>query len=109
VIATWAGEFDVGYSNRKTLAEVIEVAEKTSQTFNGVEPDNPELLSILQQVTKTRRGLQLNSLALGYWLRANKGKIVDGKRFARQPSKRGESAAWWLEEVVSRTATKAIF
>jgi hypothetical protein len=109
MIATWAGEFDVGYSNRKTLAEVIEVAEKTSQTFNGVEPDNPELLSILQQVTKTRRGLQLNSLALGYWLRANKGKIVDGKRFARQPSKRGESAAWWLEEVVSRTATKAIF
>ncbi len=59
MIATWAGEFDVGYDHRVTLTEVIEVAEKTSQTFNGVEPDNPELLSILQQVTKTRRGASI--------------------------------------------------
>jgi putative DNA primase/helicase len=104
MISTWADEFKVGYSNRKTLAEVIEVAEETSQTFNGVEPDNPELLSILQQVTKTRRGLQLNSLALSAWMRKNKGKIVDGKRFARQPSKRGDSASWWIEEVIPKAA-----
>jgi hypothetical protein len=106
MITTWANEFKVGFSNRKTIAEVIEVAEETSQqTYGGsVQPDHPELLSILQQVTKTKRGLQLNSLALGYWLRKNKGKIADGKRFARQSSKRGDGASWWIEEVVPKAA-----
>jgi hypothetical protein len=107
MITTWADEIKVGFSNRKTIAEVIEVAEETSQqTYGGsMQPDHPELLSILQQVTKTKRGLQLNSLALGYWLRRNKGKIADGKRFARQPSKRGDGASWWIEEVVPKAAT----
>jgi putative DNA primase/helicase len=106
MITTWADEIKVGFSNRKTIAEVIEVAEETSQqTYGGsMQPDHPELLSILQQVTKTKRGLQLNSLALGYWLRKNKGKIADGKRFARQPSKRGDGASWWIEEVVPKAA-----
>ncbi len=106
MINAWADEFRVGYAERKTLAEVIETAEETSQqTYAGSEePDHPELLSILQQVSKTRRGQQLNNLALGFWMRKNKGKIVGGRRFASQPSKRGDSASWWLEEVIPRSA-----
>jgi hypothetical protein len=101
MISTWSAEFEAGYKNRKTLAEVIETAEATSQTFNGVEPNNPELLSILQQVTKTRRGQQLNILALGRWLRTNKGKIVGNKRFANKFNPKGGST-WWIEEVIPK-------
>jgi hypothetical protein len=106
MIAIWAAEFKVGFSNRKTLAEVIEMAEETSQTIDGIEPDNPELLAILQQVTKTRRGQQLNILALGNWMRTNKGRIVGNKRFASHTNPKGGST-WWLEEVVLSRPVKA--
>ena len=106
MIATWAAEFNVGSSYPKTLAEVIKTAEETSQqTYSGpMQPDHPELLSILQQVTETRRGQQLNILALGNWMRANKGKIINGKRFANQANPKGGST-WWLEEVIPRRKT----
>jgi len=106
MIAIWATEFRVGFSNRKTLAEVIETAEATSQTIDGIEPDNPELLAILQQVTKTRRGQQLNILVLAAFLKANKGKIVGNRRFANQFNPKGGST-WWIEEVVPRAGAAA--
>jgi putative DNA primase/helicase len=110
MISTWADEFEVGYSKRKTLAEVIEVAEECSQQSysGGTEPNNPELLSILQQITKTRRGQQLNILALGRWLRDNKGKIVSNKRFANKSNPKGGST-WWLEEVIHKAVDANIF
>ncbi len=104
MISVWADEFDVGYDHRVTLSSLIEQAEETMQTFNGFEPKLPELLTILQQITQTKRGQKLNILTLGRWVRTNKGRIINGMRFANESNPKGGST-WWIEKVKPATTT----
>jgi putative DNA primase/helicase len=105
MISVWADEFDVGYDHRITLSSLIEQAEETMQTFNGFEPKLPELLTILQQITQTKRGQKLNILTLGRWVRTNKSRIINGMRFANESNPKGGST-WWIEEVKPATTTE---
>jgi hypothetical protein len=99
MINIWLKGLGIGYDHRTTLSSLIDEAEKSMLNSRGLyEPENPELLSILQQVTLTKRGQKLNPLTLNSWLRKNRGKIIDRKRFASEANPKGAST-WWVEQV----------
>ncbi len=77
MLQAWAEVLGVGQAHKRTLADVIKIAEEKTTTF---APSWPRLAAILQNVCG--RGGELSPLRLGIWLRGRKGRIVDGLSFA---------------------------
>ena len=90
VISAWVEVFGVGRKNCFTLAEVIDEVNNTNlATF---EPTRPRLTIAIQAVASWRKE-PANVKRLGLWMRAKKGRVVGGQRFANNIS----TGTWWVE------------
>lgn len=92
--------------DRETLARLLvawqSVFGKTSATVrdamkqaSSFHDDQVELREVLHDIADDRG--EINRRKLGWWIRRNAGRIVDGRRFVRASGNR--SAAWQVESV----------
>ena len=111
VLTTWGNAITVGYGGRVTLAVAVELATEMTETSNnyGETPKlmRPEFNAALRAAVALGGGSgqftpKLDTITLGRWCKANKGRIVDGVCLMNQPSEKGV-ATWWIERVVEAT------
>jgi putative DNA primase/helicase len=79
----WAEAIGVGYSNRCTLADVID------------KPDDC-IAAAVQAVAGKKQKAEARSL--GSWFRKNKDRVLGGHCFKSDPNDKGKSK-WWLEPI----------
>jgi hypothetical protein len=93
MIQSWGEVLGVGKRYRRTLADVIKIADEKTPTYSPAWPR----LSAALQVVAGRAG-DVSPLRLGVWLRGRKGRIVSGLSMASQ-TPRGTSSAveWWVD------------
>jgi putative DNA primase/helicase len=112
MLEAWAEVFGTGSDSRVRLADVIlkgMATVRSSQVYGDepiiMEPTYPELYAALEGLafrTTGKRGQKPDPHLLGNWLRRFKGRVVDGKRFAVLPHKKG--AEWWVDEIRAKQA-----
>jgi hypothetical protein len=99
LLAAWGAAFGIGYEYRVTLKTVVARATETRsvQRAGGIYPVDmltyPELNAAVRAAIGDRRDIDVQ--ALGYWMRTNKDRLVDGKRFEQKPDPKG-SSEWWV-------------
>jgi putative DNA primase/helicase len=115
MIEAWVAEFEIGDSHRKTVADVVRVANETSNdgsTGFRNEPDNPELHTACVAACEAMGGRRsgIDAKSLGNWLRSKKGRVIDGMRIANNSKEKGSSknvaTLWWVERVVTEGQRK---
>ena len=92
VISAWIEVFGVGKTNCFTLAEVMDEVNNTTHLGIGYEPTRPRLTAAIQAVASWRKE-PANVSRLSMWMRAKKGRVVGGYRFANNIS----NGTWWVE------------
>ena len=104
VLHAWAKHHGEGAGSSVPLAVIIDKAAQTESTggFNStIEPVFPELNAAVRAAASSIGGstsFKIDAVRFGQWCRMNKGRIVDGRFLANQPSKRGGAALWWVEK-----------
>lgn len=56
----------------------------------------PELRDAVLAVATVRGGT--NARTFGFWMRGNKGRVVNGLRFRGLADTHGHAAKWWAEQ-----------
>jgi hypothetical protein len=104
LLIAWADAIGVGEYHRCTLANVIEMADKTTGTgYNDSqkEPEFPELHAAVTAAAfsiTAKRGQQPDAATLGLYMRGRKNRVVDGRRFVTKSNPKGGSV-WWIEDI----------
>jgi hypothetical protein len=110
LIMAWTNIFGVGAGSRVKLSAAVSKGMEMSRPDGNseLEPTYPEFYAFLhanaQRVTG-KRSQQPDAAMLGLLLQRRKGQVIDGKRFANLPHKRG--AEWWVEAKADPTAVVA--
>jgi hypothetical protein len=104
LLTAWADAIGVGEYHRCTLANVIEMASKSTGTGysdSQKEPEFPELLGAVTAAAFSitcKRGQQPDAATLGLYLRGRKNRVIDGRRFVTKSNPKGGSV-WWIEDI----------
>jgi hypothetical protein len=94
MLEAWANTIGLGPNSATLLKDVIEMANATRPTgISAATPSHPELNAAVRAVVPLREPPTV--MNLGYWLRNNKLKIVNGRRFVNNPGSHGTK--WWVE------------
>jgi hypothetical protein len=90
VLVAW---FDVFAGDAVSAADVVREGMALGEGMDVSNPTHPELREALLLVSG---GRQPTSQKLGYWLRAHKDRIVDGKRLSMLKADRNGISRWQL-------------
>jgi hypothetical protein len=95
VLAAWADAIGTGASHGLQLKEVIEMVNRGRiDTTTGIfRHEFPELSSAVHAILSRGRR-QPDATSLGYWMRSNKNRVVNGMRFEARTDSEGNT--WWV-------------
>jgi hypothetical protein len=110
LIMAWTNTFGVGIGSRLKLSAAVSKGLEMSRPdgLSELEPTHPEFYAFLHAMAARSagpRGQQPDAAMLGLLLQRRKGQVIDGKRFANAPHKRG--AEWWVAAKDDPTASVA--
>jgi putative DNA primase/helicase len=110
LITAWSSTFGLGKDNRLKLSAAVSKGLEMTRPdgLSELEPTYPEFHSFLHAMAQRatgKRGQQPDAAMLGLLLQRRKGQVIDGKRFANLPHKKG--AEWWVEVRADPTASVA--
>ena len=71
----------------------------------GTEDEHIELREVLHDIADERG--EINRRKLGWWIRRNAGRIIDGRRFVRASGHRS-AEAWQVEEMKSVSPVSSV-
>jgi hypothetical protein len=97
MMSVWEDYVGLGKSYASTIADVIKLAMKDDGGLLHL-PLYPRLKDALLAVGGGKSGGKPDAVAIQYWMRGHKGRVVGGKRFLNNKPK-GQSAVWWLEQM----------
>ena len=98
VMLGWNDAIGCGPDNKKTVAQLIMAADKVLQAGVFAHTDFREALV---SASGRKGGTGIDPAGLSYWLRVNKGKIVNGMRIMNKKAA-GHPSCWWLEDMTSK-------
>jgi putative DNA primase/helicase len=84
----------MGFENRMSVAQIIQIADKTAPGANGFQSTHPGLKEALATVAGQRG--TIDPRELGKWLGRHKGRIARGVRLEGRSDEHGHAARWWL-------------
>ena len=96
VLEAWAKYHGVGPGSDEPLNVIVDKATKTLGGFDPT-PVHPEFNAAVRTAAGASGNARVEVTRFSFWCRANKGRIVDGRRLMNKPSKRGGAATWWVE------------
>lgn len=86
----------IGRNSRFTMRDVIDICAERTDDFNSTWR-YPHFNDAVQTAAGRKRPADTSSL--GYWMRSNKGDVIDNLRFASLPS--SVVAEWYIEDVTA--------
>jgi putative DNA primase/helicase len=111
MMEAWAEAIGIGSGSRVKLSAVLDKGAAMSRPHEGadLEPDHPDLHAALTDIY--RRGTGKTGLPdgrmLGKWLQRFRSRIINDKRFMRQPSEK-HGSEWWVERVNETTGVSGV-
>jgi putative DNA primase/helicase len=85
----------VGKNNRFTMRDVIDICAKRTDDYMSNTTLYPHLNDAVQTAAGRKRPADTNSL--GYWMRSNRGDVIDNLRFVSIPH--SVVAEWYVEDI----------
>jgi putative DNA primase/helicase len=98
MLAAWGAVMGIGYPHRATLKAVVARATETKPVQRAGSQYPVDMLTYPELNAAVRAAIgdrDIDVQPLGYWMRANKDRLVDGKRFKQKPDPKG-SSEWWV-------------
>jgi hypothetical protein len=100
VMLGWKDAIGSGADNKKTVTQLITTADSILQ--QGVFA-HTEFRDAIVAASGRKGGMGIDPAGLGYWLRINRGKVVNGMRIMNKATA-GHPARWWLEDMSPKQA-----
>ena len=105
LLSAWATQIGLGFPSKLTVKALVKQSYSSSNPTPGkptqavkVDPDNPPLREVLEEIAGVGFSGQINNKKLGGYLGSFAGKVIDGRRLcAGEPYQ--HAATWWVEDV----------